>query len=91
MEQPKPLYEMQSVQPASTYDPTQGAIKAFRVDFITASGVRDYVTIPETEYNLEHIMEVVQAVAQKHENVVAAKGQPHIPGQATTHPWSQGS
>lgn len=90
MEQQSKLYRMQSVQQAGTYDPVEGAVKAYRVNFVTASGITDYVTIPFSEYTPEKVQELVQAAALLHEKVLSIEGPNMVNGQPVgTHPWSQ--
>lgn len=90
MEQPKPLYRLQSVQPASSYSPVDGAIKAYRVNYVTASGVTDYVTIPESEYSADKVQELVQAASLLHEHILSIEGPATMPGQvAPPHPWNK--
>lgn len=90
METQTKLYRMKSVQPATDLDEVGGLVRAFRVNFVTASGVSDYVTIPETEYTPENVAKVVQDKALLHEKVVSIEGPIMVNGQPMNpHPWSE--
>lgn len=70
MNEKHPLYVPLSIQDVTDYSPTDGTIRAKRVNYRLQDGTVSYVVIPYDEYTVERVHEELHKAAEHHMQVM---------------------
>lgn len=84
----KPGAVVRSVEDVSDYDPTQGVVRAKRVNVTLWDGTSTYVVIPLSDYSAERVADELHSIAQHHASVMAQAAP--VPPNAPPHTLRRG-
>lgn len=88
MTEQQPMYVPLSIQDVTDYSPTEGTIRAKRVNYKLQDGTVSYVVIPLSDYTVERVHEELHRAAEHHHKIMSIRpGYSPVNTTNEPNPW----